>query len=113
MQAQQEANRHMFTQLVATLANALSSGQSQHPPSQPPTHFVPLAPMNSTPASAWSIPQPPRAQPQQPMALQPMQTYMVRPGEEAANVSSIESHGNLPMSDVLHQVNASEHFYKL
>ncbi len=38
---------------------------------------------------------------------------MVRPGEESANVSSIESHGNLPMSDVLHQVNASEHFYKL
>ncbi|KAK2907367.1 hypothetical protein Q8A67_006352 [Cirrhinus molitorella] len=30
MQAQQEANRHMFTQLMATVANALSSGQSQH-----------------------------------------------------------------------------------
>lgn len=86
----------MFTHLVATLANALSSGQSQHPPSQPPTHLIPPAPMSSTPASTWSIPQPPRAKPQQPMALQLMQPYIVRPGEEAANVSSIESHGNLP-----------------
>ncbi len=80
MQAQQEANRHMFTQLVATLAIALSSGQSQHPPSQPPTQFVPKAQVSSTTAIAWSIPLPPRAQPQHPMALQLMQPYMVRPG---------------------------------
>ncbi|KAK7175607.1 hypothetical protein R3I93_002515 [Phoxinus phoxinus] len=132
MQAQQEANRQMFTQLVATLANALSSGQSQHPPSQhppsqhpthlmpPPTHFIPPpsqlippAPMNSTPTSAWSIPHPPRAQPQQPMALQLMRPSMIRPGEEAQNVSSVESHGNLPISAVLHQLNDSEHFYNL
>lgn len=82
MQDQQEANIYMFTQLIATLVNALSSGQSQYPPS---THWIPPAAMRSTSISAWSIHQPPRAQPQQPMVLQLMQPPMVGAGEEAPN----------------------------